>query len=69
MSIFYINAEKTVDGQEWLSKYDFGKFVDGTSDVPAETMQRVRIAVNMDTTGVSTMGETEENAGTTTRRR
>lgn len=49
MSIFYINAEKDYDGTEWQDKYDFAKFIDGTSDVPEETKQRVRIAINMET--------------------
>lgn len=47
MTIFYMNAEKTVEGQEWLKKYDLGKFIDGTSDVPEETKLRVRTAVDM----------------------
>lgn len=46
MSIFYINAEKDVEGKEYFNKYDLGKFIDQTSDVPAETKQRVRIVVN-----------------------
>ena len=47
MSIFYMNAQKTVDGQEFLYKYDLSKFIDGTSDVPEETKLRVRTAVDM----------------------
>lgn len=47
MTIFYMNAEKTVEGQEFLHKYDLGKFIDGTSDVPEETKLRVRTAVDM----------------------
>lgn len=47
MTIFYMNAEKTVEGQEWLKKYDLSKFIDGTSDVPEETKLRVRTAVDM----------------------
>lgn len=50
MSIFYINQQKNFSGQELFDKYDFAKFVDGTSDVPEVTMQRVRIAVNMTNT-------------------
>ena len=46
MSIFYINAEKNVDSKEYFNKYDLGKFIDQTSDVPAETKQRVRLVVN-----------------------
>lgn len=47
MTIFYMNTEKTVEGQEWLKKYDLSKFIDGTSDVPEETKLRVRTAVDM----------------------
>lgn len=48
MSIFYIDAEKTVEGQEYFDKYDLGKFIDGKSDVPEETKQRIRIAINQE---------------------
>lgn len=67
MSIFYINAEKNIDGQEWLDKYDLGKFIDGTSDVPEDTKQRVRLAVNMNAT-VEAHSE-GNNAGTIIRLR
>ena len=50
MSIFYVDQEKNFEGQEFFNKYDFAKFIDGTSDVPEVTMQRVRIAVNMTNT-------------------
>lgn len=50
MSIFYINEEKTVEGQEYFDKYDLAKFIDGKSDVPAETKQRIRIAINQQET-------------------
>lgn len=46
MSIFFINDEKDIEGKEYLDKYDLGKFIDGTSDVPEETKQRIRIVVN-----------------------
>ena len=55
MSIFYMNAQKTVDGQEFLYKYDLSKFIDGTSDVPEETKLRVRTAVDM--SGYTTTSE------------
>ena len=48
MSIFYINAEKDLEGKEFQDKYDFAKFIDMTSDVPAETKQRVRTVINQD---------------------
>lgn len=47
MSIFFINAEKDVQGNEWFNKYDFSKFVDSNSDTPEETLERIRIAAGM----------------------
>ena len=49
MSIFFINAEKDVEGKEYFDKYDFGKFVDGKSDKPVETKARIRKAINQET--------------------
>lgn len=48
MTIFYINDEKTVEGKEFFDKYDLAKFIDGVSDVPEDTKQRVRIVVSQD---------------------
>lgn len=42
MSIFYINEEKDVEGKEFFDKYDFAKFIDGKSDVPEDTKERIR---------------------------
>lgn len=50
MSIFYINAEKDVEGNEYFDKYDLAKFIDMTSDVPAETKQRVRTVIKQENT-------------------
>ena len=50
MSIFFIDAEKDIDGNEYFNKFDFAKFIDGSSDTPEDTKQRVRIAINKDLT-------------------
>jgi hypothetical protein len=50
MSIFYINAEKTADGQEFTDKYDLAKFIDGSSDVPDDTKKRIKIVTNQEIT-------------------
>lgn len=44
MSIFYINDEKT-DKKDFTDKYDFAKFIEGKSDVPEETLDRIRKVV------------------------
>ena len=41
MTVFYINAEKE-QGIEFQDKYDFAKFIDGKSDVPAETKLKIK---------------------------
>lgn len=46
MTIFYIKAEKDYEGNEYFNKYDLAKFIDGTSDTPAITKERVRKVVN-----------------------
>lgn len=46
MSVFYINNEKDKEGAEYKDKYDLAKFIDGRSDTPAETKQRIRIAIS-----------------------
>ena len=48
MSIFYVNNEKDVEGNEYFDKFDLGKFIDGHSDAPEDAKQRVRIAINKD---------------------
>lgn len=48
MTIFYINSEKSVDGAEYLDKYDFAKFIDGKSDVPEDTKLRIRKVVTQE---------------------
>ena len=49
MSIFYLNDEKNIEGQEFLDKYDLAKFIDGNSDSPEDTKLRVRKAIAMET--------------------
>lgn len=46
MSIFYVNAEKDVEGNEYFDKFDFSKFVDGKSDTPEDTKLRIRKVVS-----------------------
>lgn len=41
MTIFYINNEKT-NTKDFSDKYDFAKFIEGKSDVPEETLDRIR---------------------------
>jgi len=48
MTVFYINNNKT-EKEEFLDKYDLAKFIDGKSDTPEDTKQRIRIAVNQET--------------------
>lgn len=47
MSIFYINNNKN-EKQEFEDKYDLAKFIDGKSDTPEETKQRIRIAMTQE---------------------
>lgn len=44
MSIFYVNVEKDVDGNEFFDKYDLAKFIEGHSDIPEEIKEKVKIA-------------------------
>lgn len=44
MTVFYINQEKSIKS-EWIDKFDFGKFIDGKSDVPADTKQKIKKAI------------------------
>lgn len=48
MSIFYVNDNKS-ENVEFKDKYDLAKFIDGASDTPEDTKQRIRIAVNLET--------------------
>lgn len=42
MTVFYINNEKTEQGETYMNKYDFAKFIEGKSDTPEVTMERIR---------------------------
>lgn len=50
MTIFYVNDEKNVEGKEYFDKYDLAKFIEGESDTPAITKERVRKAVDLGNT-------------------
>ena len=47
MTIFYINNDKN-ENEEFNDKYDLAKFIDGNSNVPEDTKQRVRLVVNQE---------------------
>lgn len=47
MTVFYINNNKS-ENKEFEDKYDLAKFIDGKSDTPEDTKQRIRIAVNQE---------------------
>lgn len=49
MTIFYVNNDKS-ENQEFIDKYDLAKFIDGASDTPEDTKQRIRIVVNKEKT-------------------
>lgn len=44
MTVFYINADKE-QNLEFQDKFDFAKFIDGKSDVPAETKLKIKKAI------------------------
>ena len=44
MTVFYINQEKN-SKSDWEDKFDFGKFIDGKSDVPADTKLKIKKAI------------------------
>lgn len=44
MTVFYINQEKS-NKSEWEDKFDFGKFIDGKSDVPEDTKLKIKKAI------------------------
>lgn len=49
MTVFYVNDEKSKN-KEFEDKYDLAKFIDGKSDTPEETKQRIRIVVDKEKT-------------------
>lgn len=44
MTVFYINTEKGKN-EDWEDKFDFGKFIDGKSDVPEDTKLKIKKAI------------------------
>lgn len=46
MTVFYINNDKNVDDGEFADKFDLAKFIDGRSDTSAETIERIRKAID-----------------------
>lgn len=44
MSIFYLDNEKNAN-RDFQDKFDLAKFIDGKSDTPEETKERIRKVV------------------------